>query len=526
MAAARLSMEKVGQILRLYYRNGMRGSRLIAEAARCSKTAVNECLGRARAAGITDWSQIEADDERALELRLGLVGQTIGELKRLPDWAAIDGELRRPDHQVTLRLLWEEYREQHPDGYSYTTFWRYHQDWKKRQSLVMRQEHLAGEKVFVDFCDGLDLINPKTGEINKTHLFVGVLGASSFTFAYAVLSQKVPHWVECHLHMYEYFQGVSAITIPDNLKSAVIRPHRCEPLLNGTYEEMAEHYGTVIIPARVRKPRDKAKAENGVLIAQRWILARLRNRSFYTLNDMNDAIAELLEMMNDKIMRHRNQSRRQLWESIDRPALKPLPARRYELAEWKKVRLNIDYHIQFDDHLYSAPSSLAREELAVRATARTVEVLHKGKRVASHARSYVKYGKTTVAEHMPSSHRRYAEWTPTRMVQWAGEVGTEMAAYVEELLKRRGHPEQGFRSVRALIKLAEKHGRERMIKAVQRATHLKLYSYTGVKNILDNRMEAAPLDLLLGAASAEDSKRSQQIDLLAAENIRGHGYYQ
>jgi transposase len=521
-----MGMDRIKTILRLYLSNGIRGSRLIAEAAQCSKTAVNETLGRARAAGITDWAQIEADDERALEIRLGLVVPTADDLKRLPDWTTIDGELRRPDHQVTLRLLWEEYREQNPDGCSYTTFWRHHQDWKKRQSLVMRQDHLAGEKVFVDFCDGLNLVDPKTGEIKKTHLFVGVLGASSFTFAYAVPSQKVPHWIECHLRMYEYFGGVSAITIPDNLKSAVTRPDRYEPVLNDTYKEMAEHYGTVIIPARVRKPRDKAKAENGVLIAQRWILARLRNRFFYTMKDMNDAIAELLEMMNNKTMRHRNQSRRQLWETIDRPALKPLPARRYELAEWKRVRLNIDYHIQFDDHLYSAPSSLAREELMVRATARTVEILHKGKRVASHARSYAKYKKTTVADHMPSSHRRYAEWTPTRMVEWAGQVGTEMAAYVEELLKRRRHPEQGFRSAMALINLSEKHGRERLIKAVQRATHLKLYSYTGVRNILDNHMEAAPLDLLLGAASSEDAKRSRQIDLLAAENIRGHGYYQ
>lgn len=263
-----------------------------------------------------------------------------------------------------------------------------------------------------------------------------------------------------------------------------------------------------------------------MLVAQRWILASLRNRVFYSLQDMNAAIATLLERMNGKVMRHRNQSRRQLWEAIDRPALKALPLKRYEIAEWKKVRLNIDYHFEFHEHYYSAPSSLAGEELWVRATAGTVEVFHKRNRIASHARSYQPHRMTTVPEHMPSSHRRYAEWTPARMIDWANGIAPDLGSYVNELLSRKRHPEQGFRSAMGLIGLATKHGNDRLVKAVQRAAALGNYSYIGVRTMLDNRMESAPLPSILGARSADEARHSRQIDLLAAENIRGRMYYQ
>jgi transposase len=390
----------------------------------------------------------------------------------------------------------------------------------------MRQEHKAGEKGFVDFCDGMFLTDAKTGELTKTELFVGTLGASSFTFACAVPSQSVAHFVECHQRMYEAFEGVPAITVPDNLKAGVKRPDRYEAEINPTYAEMAEHYGTVIIPARVRKPRDKGKVEVAVQVAQRWVLASLRKRVFYNLSDMNAAIAELILRMNDRIMRHRKQSRRALWETIDRPALKPLPQKRYEIAEWKKVRLNIDYHFEFAEHFYSAPSSLAGEELRVRATANTIEVFYKRNRVASHARSYQPHRMTTVAEHMPSSHRRYAEWTPSRMIEWARDIGPELGGYVEELLKRKRHPEQGFRSVLGLIGLGAKHGNERLLKAVKRAVQLGLYSYNGVRTMLEKRMESAPLPSILGAHGKKEAQEARQIDLLAAENIRGPDYYQ
>jgi transposase len=526
MTAERLSMDKIRKILWLYFSMGMRGSRTIASAAACSKTSVNECLNRAHERGVVTWKQIDELDDAKLEELLGLVAIKAATAKALPDWRKIDEELRRRDHQVTLKLLWEEYRAEHADGYGYTQFWKFYTVWKNKQSLVMRQVHRAGEKTFVDFCDGLKLTNPYTGELTKTHLFVGALGASSFTYAYAVPSQSVPHFIECHQRMYEHFQGVSAITVPDNLKSAVTRPNRYEPQINGAYAEMAEHYGTAIIPARVRKPRDKGKVEAAVLVAERWILAVLRDRTFYSLQEMNEEIARLLDRLNNKIMRHRKQSRRQLWEMLDRPALKPLPVKRYELADWKMVRLNIDYHFTYDNHLYSAPSALAGEELQVRATMNTIEVIHKHNRVASHRRSYQPHRMTTVPEHMPSSHRRYAEWTPTRMIDWANEIAPVLGSYVNELLKRKRHPEQGFRSAMGLIGLAKKHGNDRLVKAVQRAVVLGLYSYMGVNTMLANRMESAPLPSIVGACGADDAQHSRQIDLLAAENIRGQSYYQ
>jgi transposase len=293
MTADRLSMDKIRKILWLYFSMGMRGSRSIARAAACSKTSVNTCLNRAQERGVTEWKQIDGLDDVKLEELLGLAALTTSAAKALPDWVKIDEELRRRNHQVTLKLLWEEYRAEHGGGYGYTQFWKYYTAWKSKQSLVMRQAHRAGEKVFVDFCDGLKLTNPSTGELADTHLFVGALGASSFTYAYAVPSQSVPHFIECHQRMYEAMGGVAAITVPDNLKSAVTRPNRYEPQINGAYAEMAEHYGTAIIPARVRRPRDKGKVEAAVLVAQRWILAALRNRPFYTLQAMNEAIAEL-----------------------------------------------------------------------------------------------------------------------------------------------------------------------------------------------------------------------------------------
>jgi transposase len=519
-------METIRKILWLYLHHRLQSVRQIALAAGCSKSAVNRCLRRAQERGIGDWVQVDPLDDAKLEELLGIAAGNTAAARPLPDWARVDEEMRRRDCDVTLKLIWEEYRSEHREGYSYTQFWKHFTAWKEKQSLVMRQEHKAGEKGFVDFCDGLFLTDAKTGELTKTQLFVGALGASSYTFALAVSSQSIAHFIECHQRMYEAFEGVPAITVPDNLKAGVKRPDRYEAEINPTYAEMAEHYGTVIIPARVRKPRDKAKVEVAVQVAQRWVLASLRNRVFYSLADMNAAIAELIERMNGKIMRHRKQSRRALWEAIDRPALKPLPAKRYEMAEWKKVRLNIDYHFEFSEHIYSAPSSLAGEELMVRATANTVEVFHKRNRVASHARSYQPHRMTTTPEHMPSSHRRYAEWTPSRMIAWANDITPELGNYVDELLKRKRHPEQGFRSARGLIRLASDHGNERLVQAVKRATQLGLYSYCGVRTMLEKRMESAPLPAVLGAHGKKEAQEARQIDLLAAENIRGSEYYQ
>jgi transposase len=527
-------MRTIREILRLYLERGLRGSRTIGLAAGCSKTTVNDTLKRAAAAGITDWESIAQLGEEELEKKIippAVSGPMITPVARRrpePDWAAIHEELHRAEHQVTLALLWQEYKTEHPNGYQYSRFTELYGEWKGKLTLVMRQEHRAGEKAFVDFCDGLHITDIQTGEKTKTQLFVGVLGASSYTFVLATMSQKIEDWIECHRQMYEFFGGVPGITVPDNLRSGIKKADRYEAEPNSTYREMATHYGTCIIPARVRKPRDKAKVEAGVLVAQRWILAVLRHRTFYSLFELNEAIAELLESLNARTMRHLKKSRKELWETLDRPALKTLPATRYEFAAWKKVRLNIDYHIEYDGHYYSAPSSLARQELWVRATNWVVEIFHKGKRVASHQRSWRANGMTTTPEHMPSSHRAHAEWTPSRIIQWALTVGGDTGLVVEKILANRPHPEQGFRSARGVIKLAKEFGAERVEKASKKVLLIGAPNYQAMKTMLKNRMEEASTAITpaVRPINNNDQTVARQTDLLAAENIRGATYYQ
>lgn len=529
MAAERLAMRTIRQVLRLYFEQGVRGSRGLAQAAGCSKTTVNQSLKRAQAAGVTNWAAIEAlsDDELDVRLCPPVLPKTSppAEERPMPDWSAIDEELRRPS--VTRMLLWTEYKSQHPDGYGYTRFTELYAEWKQRVSVTMRQLHRGGDKAFVDFCDGLALTDPRTGAAVKTELFVGVLGASSYTFACATASQNIENWIECHQQMYAYFGGVPAITVPDNLKSGIRQADRYEAEPNSTYREMAAHYGTCIIPARVRRPRDKAKAEAGVLVVQRSILAALRDRTFYSLAEMNAAITALLEPLNAKTMRHLNKSRKELWQALDVPALKPLPEKRYEYAEWKRVRLNIDYHLEYDRHYYSAPYTLIRQELWVRATRNTIEVFHKNRRVASHARSIKPRGMTTCREHMPEAHRAYAEWTPERVIRWARSVGPNTALMIEKLLERKDCKPQGFRSAQGIISLAKSHGTARVEKAALKALGIGVLTYRFMKNTLDNSME----DIALGMTTPEAREKerqellTRQTDLLAAENIRGKHYY-
>jgi len=390
----------------------------------------------------------------------------------------------------------------------------------------MRQVHKAGEKSFVDYCDGLWLVNPETGERTQTQLFVGRLGASSFTFAEATLSQTSPEWIRSHVHMWEYFGGVTEILVPDNLRSGVTKSDRYEPLLNESYSDMAMHYGTCIIPARVKTPRDKAKVEANVLVAERWILARLRNRLFTSLSEMNAAIAECNEILNDRRMRHVNKSRRELLVEIDRPALKPLPAKRYEYAEWKQVRVNIDYHVTYDHHHYSVPYELVHELLDARATATTTEIFHRGKRVASHQRSYKRGGATTLKEHMPRSHREHAEWTPSRVIGWAKTIGPNSSHLVEKILETKIHPEQGFRSALGIIRLEKKYGKDRVELACGKALEVGAHSYKFVEQLLKNKMDFAERNFDCSPMSPSIAEtKEEQLALLGTENIRGGKYY-
>jgi transposase len=513
-------MRKIKDVLRLHLVGGVSSCRQLARAIGCGKSAVADCLRRAAAAGLDRWEAIAALDEGELERRLypTTSAPIVRKQRPLPDWTKIREELARRDHQVTLALLWTEYKAEHPEGYQYSQFADLYRRFEKKLSVVLRQQHRAGEKVFVDFCDGINLIDPATGELIPTQLFVGALGASSYTFAIATLSQELPVWLDCHVRMYEYMGGVAALTIPDNLRSGVSRPDRYEAEINPSYRELAQHYDTCVIPARIRKPRDKAKVEAAVLVAQRWILAALRHRKFYHLNELNAAIGELLVKLNDRVMRHVKQSRRQLFERLDRPALKALPSRPYEYADWGQVRVNIDYHVSVDEHFYSAPYKLIHETLWYRASHRTVELFHQGKRIASHVRSFQKYGYTTDPAHRPASHRAHLEWTPSRLIRWGQSIGANTSTVIEYVIRTRPHPEQGYRSALGILRLAEKFSPTRLEQACEKALAIQSPGYRTVKTLLEQRMEAAPLP-------AGDARTEDTVAQLGAANVRGRGYY-
>ena len=429
-----------------------------------------------------------------------------------PDWPAIHRELRRPG--VTLGLLWEEHRAIHADGYGYSRFCELYRAWEARLSPTMRKSHVAGARTFVDYAGTtLEVIDAATGEVRVCQLFVAVLGASSYTFAEATFTQRLVDWIGSHERAFAFFGGVTAQIVSDNLRAGVAKACFYEPAINRTYAEMAAHYGTAVVPARPRKPRDKAKVEVAVQVATRWIIAKLRHRRFFSLAELNAAISDLLAQLNDRVTRHLGTSRRALFEEIERPALKALPAAPYVYAEWKQCKVSFDYHVEVERHYYSVPHTLLRESVWVRLTARTVEVFHRGQRVAAHLRSSSERRHTTLVEHMPSSHRRYADWTPERIARQAGEIGPNTAALIEIILRERAHPEQGFRAAIGIIRLAKSFGGERLETACERALAIGARSFTSVSSILKNNLDAKR------PAPAADGPA------IAHSNIRGPRYF-
>ncbi len=510
MGAARLPMRGIREVLRLKYEIGL-GHRAIAGACRVGLGTVSEYVQRAARANLT-WPLPEGLDDSALEERLFSVAAAAPS-RPMPDCESIHLELKRDG--VTLFLLWQEYRERHKDGYGYSQFCEIYRRWAKKLKLSMRQQHRAGEKTFIDFSGKRPhIVDRKTGEETPAELFVAALGASCYTYAEATRTQQLPEWIDAHTRMVEYFGGSSEIWVPDQLKSGVTHACRYEPGVNRSYEDLATHYGAVVIPARPRKPRDKAKVESMVLVAQRWILARLRNRTFFNLAELNAAIRGLLEQLNSRPMQRIGKSRRELWEQVDRPALKPLPDCRYELAEWSSCRANIDYHVTVDRRLYSVPSELRSHQLEARYTSSIVEIYYKGKRVTSHPRRY-DFQPSTRPEHMPSSHRAHAEWTPSRLIHWAEKSGVAAGRVVRAILKNRPHPEQGYRACLGLMRLGRRYGPQRLEAACERAEHLHSYSYRTVKNIL-----ASAQDRL----NAEDDSPARDATP-THDNIRGASYY-
>lgn len=510
MGAARLPMRRIREVLRLKYEGGL-GHRAIARACGVGTGTVSEYVARALSAGLT-WPLPAELDDSGLEARLFRTATQIPGRAR-PDCSGLHEELKRTG--VTLLLLWTEYREVHPDGYGYSQFCEIYRRWAKKLRPSMRQVHRAGEKTFVDFSGKRPhLIDRKTGQEVPVELFVGVLGASSYTYAEATLTQQLPDWIDAHRRMTEYFGGSSEIWVPDQLRSAVRQPCRYEPGINRSYHELATHYGAVVIPARPRKPRDKAKVESAVLVTQRWILARLRNQAFFDLAELNEAILALLDEINGRPMQKLGKSRRELWEQLDRPALKALPTSRYELAEWKECRPNVDYHIDVEHHLYSVPYQLRNEDVEARYTTTVVEIFYKNNRVASHIRRYDRRP-ATIADHMPSSHRAHAEWTPSRLIHWARKSGPATGRVVEKILASRPHPEQGYRACLGLMRLGRRHGDDRLEAACERAEHLRSYSFRTVDNILSSKQDLLPLETDPPALTPTT----------AHDNIRGATYY-
>jgi len=479
-------MRKIREALRL--KAAGLTNRQIAVSLGVGRTTAGDYLERAEQAGLT-WPLPDDLDDATLEQRLfATADKRRREARPQPDWAYIHRELHK--RSVTLMLLWEEYRAVHPDGYSYSQYCERYRQWKGRLSPTMRQTHPAGERTFVDYAgQTIEFVDGLTGEVHACQLFVAVLGASSYTYAEATLTQSLPDWCSSHERAFAFFGGVSSQIVSDNLKSGVTRACFYEPAVNRTYADLAAHYNTAVVPARPCKPRDKAKVEVGVQLAERWIIARLRNRRFFSLNALNAAIRDCVIQLNDRVSRHLGSSRRALFEDIDRPALNPLPQEPYAYAEWQERRVGLDYHIEVEKHYYSVPHNLLREKVWARLTARTVEVFHKGKRVAAHMRSSSNRRHTTVSEHMPDAHRRYADWTPERLSRQADEVGPSTSALVDIILRERRHPEQGFRACIGILRLAKTHGTQRLEAACNRALEIGARSYSSVNSILKNNLD-------------------------------------
>ena len=512
MPAKRLSMRKIKEVLRLKWGKGM-SNRKIAASCGIGRPTVSEYLRRAGEAGVSWPLPVALDDARLERLLFPPPPDLPAQVRGIPDWLVVHQELKQK--AVTLFLLWQEYRATHPEGYQYSWFCEHYRGWQGKLDVVMRQDHRAGEKLFVDYAgQTVPIIDRATGEIREAQIFVAVLGASNYTYAEATWTQGLPDWIGSHVRAFRFLGGVPELVVPDNLRSGVSRAHRYEPDTNPTYQDMASHYGVAVLPARVRKPRDKAKVESGVLVVERWILAALRHRPFFSLLELNAAISELLVKLNNRPFRKLPGCRREHFEQVDRPALQPLPAEPYVYAEWKKARVHIDYHIVVDGHYYSVPYALIKREVEVRITRNTIECFHRGNRVASHPRSHQKGRHTTVSAHMPESHRQAGEWSPERLMKWAARTGPATEKLIRTVMASRKHPQQAYRSCLGILRLGKAYGDERLESACRRALTLGSCRYKSIESILKHRLDEQPLEAQQELALPDTH-----------DNIRGPTYY-
>jgi transposase len=507
-------MRKIREVLQLHH-NCHYSHRKIAEACGIAPSTVADYLRRADAAGLSWPLPAELTETRLGELLFPPVPASDEPPRPLPDFDWVRSEkIKHRKVNITLDILWDEYIGQYPDGYRYSRFCQLYSDWLGKRSYCMRQEHKAGEKLFVDYSTCLEIWSKATGEAISTQFFLSVWGASCFTYAEASLSQSLPAWCGSHVRALDHFGCVPRILVPDNLKSAVIKPSLYEPVLNPTYADLVGHYGSVIIPARPQHPKDKAKVENGVLVAKRWILARLRNRVFFSLAELNAAIWELLEALNSRPMKAVGKSRRELFEELDRPAALPLTANRYEYAEWHSARVQKDYCVRADGSFYTVPCRLVGEKVDIRMTENAMEVLHHGEVVAAHARSRVPGSCIRNKAHLPPAHRAYLDWTPERIYEWGAKTGPNTARLLKLVIAGKAHPEQGYKACFGILRFGKSCGYPRLEAAAGRALRFHNYSYHAVKEILArnlDKLETAPLP-------------AQNV-LPFHENIRGGQYY-
>ena len=514
MPAERTTMRQVREIIRLH-RAGV-STRQIGIRVGVAASTVRLTLQRIVAAGLADGIPTDQTDAVLEKVLFSGAGKKAGHRRHAdPDWATIHRELKRK--HVTLTIVWDEYIALNPDGYRYSRFCELYRGWEARLSVTMRQAHRAGEKLFVDYAgDTVPVIVDRlTGQTRQAQIFVAVLGASSFLYAEASWTQGLGDWVESHNRALAAIGGVPALLVPDNTKVAVIKACLYDPVINRTYADLAAHYDTAILPARPYKPRDKAKVEVGVLIAERWLLGRLRHTKFYSLAELNTAIVEFCRRLNDeRVIRRINQTRRQLLETVERQTLRLLPAEPYVLAEWRIRRVGIDYHVEVENHFYSVPYRHARAEVDARFTARTVEVFLRGERIAAHQRGSGDGKHTTIPDHMPSSHRRYADWTVERISREAAAIGPSVSILCTLILERRPHPEQGFRACLGILRLARSVSAGRLEAAAARALEIGALTYGSIKSILDNKLDQ----------QAANPSATEHTPIRHA-NIRGGGYF-
>lgn len=513
MARGKLSMRYINEILRLRY-DAKLSQRDIARSVRVSVGSVNQYLARATQADLT-WPLPAGMDQKALikalfpdqppSSRSGFVE---------PEWPSVQVELRHKG--VTKQLLWEEYCQCHPhNAYSYSQYCHRYQVWLGQQRRSMRQIHKAGEKLFIDYCGPtVAIINPQTGEIRNAAIFVAVLGASNYSFAEATWGQSLCDWLESHVRAFEFFDGTTTILVPDNLKSAVSKACRYEPDMNRSYKALAEHYSVAVIPARPRKPKDKSKAENGVLLVERWVLAKLRHETFFSLAALNIRIKELLEQLNNKPFQKLPGSRRSQFETLDKPALRPLPSLPYRYVDIKKVKVGIDYHIGYRNHFYSVPHQLVGKQLEVHASSNCVQVYNLDTLITTHPRKYAA-GFTTNPAHMPENHRAHGAWTPARLLNWGATIGPYTRQMVQQLIDDKAHPEQAYRACLGLLNLNNHYGSKRLENACRLGITEGLRYVKNIRNILKHNRDQKP-------ATSEETKPTLNQH---HENVRGSKHY-